>query len=106
MLVSFTGSIYSLVQANSAAGALLTISVDGVDWTDLVNQDLFGWSGACCAPNPLITPAGFTVLVPVLTGTHTVKLRIQVSSYNPSYMHAGIGYNGRSFTFSVIVLGA
>lgn len=104
--ISFTGSLFTMLQPNFAAGALLTIAVDGVDRTDLVNQDLFGWSGNCCAPNPEIAPAGFTVLVPVEAGSHSVKLRIMASSYDGSYRYAGIGYNNRSSVFSVVVLGS
>jgi hypothetical protein len=104
--ISFTGSIFTLMQSNSAAGALLTIAVDGIDRTDLVNQDLFAWSGNCCAPNPAIAPAGFTVFVPVETGTHTVKLRVLALSYNAAYRHAGIGYNNKNSTLSVMVLGS
>lgn len=106
LLVSFTGSLWTLMQVNSSSGALLTINVDGTDRTDLINQDLHTWSGVCCGPNPAIVPAGFSVLVPVASGTHIVKLRVKVSGpYDPSYYSAGIGYNGRSSTFSVVVLG-
>jgi len=104
--ISFTGSLFTLMQPNSAAGALLTIAVDGTDRTDLVNQDLFAWSSNCCAPNPAVAPAGFTVLVPVESGTHTIKLRILSSSYDANYRHAGIGHNNKNSAFSVMVLGS
>jgi len=104
--ISFTGSLFTLMQPNSAAGALLTIAVDGTDRTDLVNQDLFAWSSNCCAPNPAVAPAGFTVLIPVESGTHTIKLRILSSSYDANYRHAGIGHNNKNSTFSVMVLGS
>ncbi len=104
--VIYTGNLFTLMQPNSAAGASLTISVDGIDRTDLVNQDIFGWSGSCCAPNPEIAPAGFTVLVPVEPGSHSIKLRVMASSYDANYRHAGIGYNNKSSVFSVVILGS
>ena len=104
--ISFTGSLFTLMQPNSAAGALLTIAVDGTDRTDLVNQDLFAWSSNCCAPNAAVAPAGFTILVPVEAGTHTIKLRILSSSYDANYRHAGIGHNNKNSAFSVMVLGS
>jgi hypothetical protein len=105
LMVSFTGNLFALMQANSSASASLIIGVDGVDRPDLVNQGLNLWSGSCCVPNAGIVPAGFTALVPVGSGTHTVKLRVAGNSYDPNYRHWGINYNNVNSTFSVIVFG-
>lgn len=104
-LLGFAGNMYTMMQIDGAAGELMTVSLDGNDRTDLVNQDLFAWSGNCCAPNAAISPAGFTTLLTVGPGTHVLKLRILSSSYNPVYRYAGIGYNDHSSTFSVVILG-
>lgn len=104
-LLGFAGSIYTMMQIDGAAGVFMTVNVDGNDRTDLVNQDFFAWSGSYCAPNAAISPAGFTTLLTVGHGTHVLKLRILSSSYNPEYRYAGIGYNERSTTFSVVILG-
>ena len=103
LLVSFTGSLWAGLQANQHASARLTISVDGVDRTDLVNQVIEASSGTTGMPNPAIAPASLTVPVTVGAGSHTVKLRILSSSYDPSYRWAGIGWSNQSSMFSVMV---
>jgi len=100
--INFAGSLFALMQANQRASTLLTVNVDGMDRTDLVNMDLSAWSGTTGVPNPAVAPAGFRVLAPVAAGTHTVKLRVLAASYDPSYRHGGIGYNNRASTLSVV----
>lgn len=106
LLVSFQGSMWMGLFPNTTAGtlmaSLLTINVDGVDRTDLVQSDFTAWIGSIS--EPLKTPVSFTVPVSVATGAHTVKLRAQVSNWwGGSNPNMGIGYNGRPSTFMAVV---
>jgi hypothetical protein len=79
-----------------------TVSVDGVDRTDLI--ELRYGSNLAVITIPVETPASFAVLVPVGAGVHTVTLRVRTDNAFscPTYLGTGIGYDFKNAQLSVV----
>jgi hypothetical protein len=103
--IRFAGS--QLLYAGGAAAFMaagLTVSVNGVDQTDLLLQEVKMMLPSLAEPTTI--PASFTLTVPVPAGTHTVKLRIRViNNWGAPNVSTGIGDNSIASRFSVFVYG-